>query len=128
MNFDKKYLVCALAYLMVGLSLGIYMASSQNHMQHVTHAHINLIGFVLSLVYGIIHKLWLGQPNPTIAKLQFILHHAGAVTISIGLFLLYGHFLPEPQIGPILGIAAITVLVSAALMFYMVLKTTVVKA
>jgi len=128
MNFDKKYLVWALGYLMVGLCLGIFMASTQNHLQHVTHAHINLIGFVLSLVYGIIHKLWLGQPNPTLAKLQFILHQAGAVTISIGLFLLYGHFLAEPQIGPILGIASITILVSAALMFYMVLKTSAVRA
>lgn len=123
MSFDKKYLIWALGYLLVGLSLGIYMASSQNHGQLVAHAHINLIGFVLSLVYGIIHKLWLGQPNQTVAKIQFILHQVGAVTISIGLYLLYGHFLAEPQIGPILGIASITVLISAALMFYLVLKT-----
>ena len=44
-----------------------------------------------------------------------------------GLFLLFGNFVPEPTIGPILGFASITVLVGALLMLYMVLKTNSVK-
>lgn len=76
MSFDKKYLVWALGYLAVGICLGIFMAATRNHGQFPTHAHINLIGFLLSLGYGIIHKLWLGQPNPTLAKIQFIVHQA----------------------------------------------------
>jgi hypothetical protein len=103
------------------------MAATHNHGQLATHAHINLIGFLLSFGYGIIHKLWLGQPNPTLAKIQFIVHQATTVTIIAGLFLLYGSFVPEAQLDPILGIAAISVLASALLMLYMVLKTNTVK-
>lgn len=127
MSFDRKYLVWALGYVAIGMCLGIFMAASHNHAQHVTHAHILLVGFVLSLGYGIIHKLWLGHPNPIIAKIQFIVHQAAAVTMFTGLLLLYGNVLPEPQLDPILGIASITVLVGALLMLYMVLKTNAVK-
>lgn len=127
MSYDRKYLVWALGYIVVGMSLGIFMAASHNHAQHVTHAHINLIGFVLSLSYAVIHKLWLRQPSPVIANIQFFVYHAGAVTIFTGLFLLYGNIVPEAQLDPILAIAAITVLVSVLLMLYMVLKTSAVK-
>lgn len=127
MSFDRKYLVWALGYAAIGMCLGIFMAASHNHAQHVTHAHILLVGFVLSLGYGIIHKLWLGHSNPFIARIQFIVHQAAAVTMFTGLLLLYGNILPEPQLDPIIGIASITVLVGALLMLYMVLKTSAVK-
>ncbi len=106
---------------------GYFMAASHNHAERVTHAHILLVGFVLSFGYGIIHKLWLEQPNPVIGKVQFILHQAGAVTISLGLLLLYGNVVPEAQLDPILAIASVTVLVGALLMLYMVLKTSAVR-
>ena len=57
MSLDKKFVVWALSFAAVGLSLGIYMAATQNHSELVAHAHIMLIGFVVSFIYGIIHKL-----------------------------------------------------------------------
>ena len=128
MSFDKKYLIWALGYIVIGMCLGIFMAASHDHGERPTHAHINLIGFVLSLSYGIIHKLWLDRVNQSIAKIQFIVHQAGAVVVFTGLFLLYGDFVPEAKLDPILAIGSITVLSGALLMFYMVLKAGTVKA
>jgi drug/metabolite transporter (DMT)-like permease len=128
MSYDRKFLVFALGYIVLGMCLGIYMAASHDHGEHPTHAHINLIGFVLSLSYGIMHKLWLVNASQTIAKTQFILHHAGAITIFVGLFLLYGNIVPEAKLDPILAAGSITVLLSVILMFYMVLKTRAVKS
>src|ERR1700722_3292388 len=102
MNFDKKYLVAALIYAAIGMSLGIFMAASHNHGEFVTHAHILLIGFLLSFAYGIIHRLWLGQTGPGMAQAQFVVHQAAAITISIGLFLLYGNLVPASKLDPIL--------------------------
>ena len=127
MSFDRKYLVWALAYAVAGMCLGIFMAASHDHREFVTHAHILMIGFVLSLVYGIIHKLWLGQPNPAIAKMQFIVHQAAAAALSVGLALLYGNLVPAAQLDPILGISSVTALIGALLMLYMVLTTRVVR-
>ena len=91
MNLDKRYLVWSLCFAALGLALGIFMAATNNHSELVAHAHILLIGFVLSFIYGIIHKLWLVQPNRAVANFQFVLHQISAITISLGLFLLYGN-------------------------------------
>jgi hypothetical protein len=104
------------------MSLGLYMAASQNHGELVTHAHILLVGFVLSLIYGIIHKLWLDKPNLAVANFQFALHQAAAAAVSVGLFLLYGGIVPESTLGPILGIASAGVLLGTLLMLYMVMR------
>jgi peptidoglycan/LPS O-acetylase OafA/YrhL len=128
MGYDRKFLIFALGYIVLGMCLGIYMAASQNHGERPTHAHINLIGFVLSLSYGIIHKLWLVNASQIVAKIQFILHHAGAIVIFISLFLLYGNMMPGEKLEPILAASSITVLIAAILMFYMVLKTRAAKA
>ena len=127
MSFDRKYLVWALSYVAVGMGLGIFMAASHNHSQHVTHAHILLVGFVVSLIYAVIHKLWLGEKPPRLAKAQFIVHQAGAVTMFTGLFLMFGNIVPEAQLDPVLASASIAVFTAALLMIFMVLKTNTVK-
>ena len=122
MNLDKRFLIWGLSFAAVGLALGIYMAATHNHGQLVTHAHILLIGFVLSFVYGIIHRLWLENPSRPIANVQFVVHQAAAVTISVGLFLLYGNVVSEPTLGPILGVASAGVLLGMLLMLYMAVR------
>ncbi len=123
MDFDRKYIVCSLAYATLGMMLGVYMGMSQNHAQFVTHAHILLVGFVVSFVYGVTHKLWLVSPQPGLAKVQFYLHQVAALILVTGLFLMFGNFVPEDKIGPILGVASIGVLIGLLLMLYMVFKT-----
>ena len=122
MGFDRKYLVWALAYVVAGMGLGIYMAASHDHTQHVTHAHILLVGFVASFVYAVIHKLWLGTGASLLARAQFVLHQAGALAMFSGLFLLYGGLVPAERIERVLGPSTIVVLVAALLMIVMALK------
>ena len=122
MHFDKKYLICSLAYAAAGMCVGVYMGASQNHGELIAHAHILLVGFVVSFIYGIIHKLWLNQPNRIIANTQFWLHQIAAIVMFSGLLLLYGGVLPEATVGPVLGIASVGVLIGVLLMIFMVLK------
>lgn len=122
MDFSRKYLVWALCYAAIGMSLGIYMAASHNHGELVTHAHVLLVGFVLSLIYGIIHRLWLEAPRRAIAMTQFVVHQLAAALLSVGLFLLYGGFSPESTVGPVLGLGSAGVLGGMLLMLYMVLR------
>ena len=121
-NLDRKYLISALIYAGVGMTLGIFMGASHNHGQFVTHAHILLVGFVASLLYAVIHKLWLAGGTSVLATVQFLLHQAGAVIITIGLFLLYGNFAPAPLLDPVLAVASIAVLGGALLMLLMVAR------
>lgn len=122
MSLDRKYLVWALAYVALGMGLGIFMAASENHAQHVTHAHILLVGFVVSFIYAAIHKLWLGDQPTRLAKAQFVVHQVGALMMFSGLFLLYGGFVPPEQIEKLLAPSTIIVFVAAIMMIAMVLK------
>lgn len=128
MRYDRQYLICGLSYVIAGMCLGIFMAASHNHDQRITHAHLNLVGFMLSLVYGVIHKLWLAAEPSKLAKTQFILHHAGTVSMIVGLFLMFNHNYSEEQLEPVLKSASLAVLLAAALMLTMVFKTEKVKA
>jgi peptidoglycan/LPS O-acetylase OafA/YrhL len=121
MTMDRRFLVWALAFAVAGMVLGIYMAASNNHSELVTHAHILLVGFVVSFIYGLIHRLWLRQPA-RVANFQFALHQAAAVTMAIGLFLVYGGYAPVEKVEPVLAVASLGVLVGMLLMIYMVVR------
>jgi len=121
-RFDRAYLIWALCYAAAGMALGIYMGISRNHGQFVTHAHVMLVGFVTSLIYAVIHRLWLTAPSRALATVQFILHQAGSLAMFAGLTLVYGGMASEDQVGPLLGPAAIAVILGVLLMLVMVLK------
>ncbi|GAA6206108.1 MULTISPECIES: TonB-dependent receptor [Thalassotalea] len=113
---DRKFILTAFGYAILGLGLGIYMAASKNNIQHVTHAHFMLIGFLLSFVYGLCHKLWLNNSTSRLANVQFYVHQIGSCITLIGLFLLYGQFVPFEIIDPILAIASLAVFLGVILM------------
>lgn len=123
MNLDRRYLVWSLCYAVAGMTLGIYMAASQNHSELVTHAHVLLIGFVVSFLYGLIHKLWLRQPPRALANFQFVLHQAAALTVSVGLFLIYGNYVPAASAESVPAVGSVGVLAGMLLMLYMVVKS-----
>lgn len=121
---DRKFILTSLGYAIIGLSLGIFMAASKDHGQLVTHAHIMLIGFVVSFVYGLCHKLWLNNSTSKLAVAQFYTHQAGAIGVTIGLFLYYGKFVALEMIDPVLAVASTAVLVGMILMKILFIKST----
>lgn len=121
---DRKFILTGLGYAILGLALGLYMGMSKDHGQLVTHAHIMLVGFVVSMVYAIMHKLWLNQAAASLARVQYFLHQIGTAGMTLGLFLLYGQFVAENIAGPILGIFSLAVFVGMVLMKVMYLKSS----
>lgn len=111
-------LTCAAA----GMVLGIVMASTKNHVQHVTHAHLLLLGFVVSLLYAMVYQLWLPRTAPRVAGLQTILHQAGTLVIVTGLYLMFGGHVGEATLGPVLGTGSLCALAAALLMLYQVFR------
>ena len=120
---DRKYVMTALGYGLVGLLMGIYMAHSKNHAQVVTHAHIMLVGLVVSFIYAVCYKLWLAASPSKLSTIQFYTHQIGTFVMLISLFLLFGGFAPESVMGPILGISTLSVLISMLLMKILFIKS-----
>ncbi|SEK35411.1 putative solute:sodium symporter small subunit [Colwellia chukchiensis] len=120
---DKKFILTSFAYAIAGLTLGIFMAATKNHGQLVTHTHILLIGFVMSFIYALCHKLWLDKINSRLAKLQYYLHQLGTLGVVIGLFLFYGNFVALEAVDPLLALSSITVLIALILMKVLFIQT-----
>lgn len=121
MQLDRKFLLCSLAYAIAGMCVGIYMAASKNHGEYVAHAHILLVGFVVSFIYGLIHRLWIAAETVAVARFQFYLHQLSALVMGAGLLLFYGGLFHE-TLEPIMAASAIGVLASALLMAYLVVR------
>jgi hypothetical protein len=123
MTLDRRFLLCGFAYAIAGMGLGIYMAAAHDHALFVAHAHILLVGFVVSFIYALVHKLWLAGARARVAGLQFYLHQLGALVLTSGLVLLYAGLVPEPTLAPLLGLAAVGVLVAALLMVWLIMRS-----
>ena len=121
-KIERAYLLLGLAYGALGMGLGIVMAASHNHGQAVTHAHLLLVGFLLSVIYALIHRLWLPSPSVLLSRIQFGAHHLGVFLMVIGLFLLYGVYVPGERIEPVLSTSSILVLTALVLMMVLLLK------
>ena len=119
---DKKFVITGLGYAILGMALGIFMAASKDHGHMVTHAHIMLVGFVVSFIYGLCHKLWLNNSTSKLAIAQFYVHQVGAIVLLIGLFLYYGKFVSLETIDPVLALASITVFTGMILMKILMIK------
>lgn len=121
---DRRFILTAFAYAILGLALGIHMAASQNHGQHATHAHIMLNGFLLSFIYGLCHKLWLDNSTSMLEKIQFFVHQLGALTVLTGLFLYYGQHMPMETLEPVLASGSVAVLLGLILMMVEFIRWT----
>lgn len=119
---DRKFVISALCYALLGMVLGIYMAASKDHSQFVTHAHIMLVGFVVSFIYALCHRLWLGNPSGRLACIQFYLHQLGALVMSVGLYLLYGRQLPAERLDPLLALSSLAVLIAMGIMLALFMR------
>jgi hypothetical protein len=113
MKIDRIYLVVGLLWLIGGMLLGEHMGRTQDHGQLPTHAHIMLVGGVLSILWGIINRVW-GIGSGLMAWVQFLLHQAGTGVMVFALFQLYGGN-PTPQFGMMAGIGGMLVIVGTAL-------------
>jgi hypothetical protein len=122
MTIDRKFLLCGFAYAIAGMGLGIYMAASKNHALYVAHAHILLVGFVVSFIYALVHRLWIAGSTGRLADAQFYLHQVAALAMVVGLVLLYAGLVPEATLAPLLGLASVGVLLAAVLMVWLIVR------
>lgn len=121
---DRKYLITAFIYGILGLTLGIWMAATMNHRQMPTHAHILLLGFVVTFIYAVCYKVWALPSTHEIATVQFWLHQLGVIGLTIGLFLLYGGFVERSALEPVMGASSILALSAFVLMAWQTVKKT----
>ena len=90
----------AVAYLVVGVGLGIYMGASGDHSMHPVHAHLNLLGWASMALIGLIYRQFPAAAATGLAKAQFWLHQLALPVMMVALIgLLRGNAAFDPVIG-----------------------------
>ncbi|SON57637.1 hypothetical protein HDIA_4096 [Hartmannibacter diazotrophicus] len=109
-SIGNLYFKTAIVLLLTGMAAGIAMAASGNHSIYSAHAHLNLLGFVVTSIYGGYFTMFPAKAAGPLPKAVLGLHAAGTVAMfpSLSLVLL-GHEAMEP----VVAVASIIVFLGA---------------
>ena len=89
----------------------MYMGASGDMALAPLHAHINLLGFVLMMVFGLIYRSFPAMAASSLARIHFWLHSVGSLGVAVMLFLLLSRRITEAGMVPVAPLAEATVLV-----------------
>ncbi|MCJ9427857.1 hypothetical protein [Kordiimonas marina] len=100
-------------YALFGMALGIHMAAKADYTLAPVHAHVNLLGWVSVMIYGLVYTVFKDRPVTMLMKLHAVLAHVGLWIITVGLFIfLQGSGSDVPAIiGSLLTILSMAVFV-----------------
>jgi len=106
-----KLIKIGIVYLLVGMGLGVYMGAAKDFSMHPVHAHINLLGWTLLGISGLIFHVFPQLEQSVLAKIYFWLYNVSVplTLVSLALFLT-----GNVAIDPVLGLGSVLITVSAA--------------
>lgn len=115
MGIDRLFFATAMVFALIGMGLGRYMGLSGRHGQHVTHAHILLVGLVISLIHATTHRLWFHDAPAGWSRLHYGLHMLGAAGMAAGLWAMFAGVVAWAHAGPFLGLSVLLVMAAIAM-------------
>ena len=106
------HLLIGLAWLCLGVSIGMFMAFGHDFTLRPVHAHVNLLGWVTNALFGTIH--WFTGRQGRTEWTAFAIFNLGCVLMSSGLT---GILLEIDVLKPAIGIGAPMVIVGILIVF-----------
>ena len=122
MNVSRNFMLLGTAFLIIGLVIGMYMGGSGDHSLAASHAHINLLGFVLSVLFALTYRAYPVMTEGRLAGIHFWLHLAGAILLNLMLFLMLAQVISEAAMVPLAPISELLVLLGVLAFSWNVLK------
>ncbi|MEK1888130.1 MAG: hypothetical protein AAAB35_11280 [Phyllobacterium sp.] len=103
-NISQLFFRSAVIWLLIGVSAGLQMGMSGNHTAIAAHAHINLLGWVTSAIFGGYYAL-----NPLKATKRLAFVHYGVYMLGLIVMLPSLYFMERGnmQLEPLVGIGSI---------------------
>lgn len=111
---SELFFKTAVVFLVLGIAAGLQMAISGDHGAFPAHAHINLLGWVTSAIFGGYYAFNPAKAERRIALVHYILYTAGIVIMLPALYwmLAKGH----PEVEPVVAIGSL--IVAAAVLVF----------
>ncbi|WP_375450868.1 hypothetical protein [uncultured Devosia sp.] len=87
-RISNLFFKTAVVFLLVGIGIGLKMSISQNHDVIGAHAHINLLGWVTSAIFGGYYALNPAKAASGLAMAHYLVYTAGVAIMGVSLYLL----------------------------------------
>ncbi|MDH4100455.1 MAG: cbb3-type cytochrome c oxidase subunit I [Nitrospirota bacterium] len=125
----RRFIKASLIYFLVSAILGTLMATRLVPVQFFPHAHLNLIGWVSMMIFGVAYKMLPTMfaakqvvHSLSLARLHFWLANVGLIGMSVTF--VCKDYCPVTWAGPLLlGIFALVELAGSAVFFYNIWMT-----
>ncbi len=114
-HLDRNYILLGLCWVIAGMIFGIWLGAG-NHVNYAnSHAHMNLLGFVTSVLFGLLHWAYPALGKSRLAVPQLVVYQVGIVLLIAGKILVDG----GTQIDPLLIGGSLITVVGTAMMLVM---------
>ncbi|SDJ39824.1 hypothetical protein, partial [Lutimaribacter saemankumensis] len=100
MNVSRNFMLVGTCFLVVGIAFGIHMGASGRHDFAPLHAHLNLLGFVLPMVFALAYRTFPDMGQSKLASIHFWLHIVPTAALLLMLFLLLSGRITEAGMAP----------------------------
>ncbi|MBF0680605.1 MAG: hypothetical protein IR164_16895 [Devosia sp.] len=98
-NISNLFFRTAVLFLLVGIALGLMMSITGDHNVIGAHAHINLLGWVTSALFGGYYALNPAKAAGRLPMAQYLVYVVGVTVMSLALyFLLLGNTAMVPLV------------------------------
>lgn len=116
MNVSRNFMLCGTVFLVIGLGFGMHMGATGDRSFAPLHAHLNLLGFVLSMIFAIVYRVFPAMGETRLAGYHFWLHVVPATVLLVMLFLLFSGTIEEASMAPVAPLAEVAIMIGT-LMF-----------
>jgi hypothetical protein len=116
-RIETVFITGGLIFLLLGMAFGMWMGAHEDFQLADAHAHMNLVGFVIPTLYGLIHRAFPGMAASRLSWPQLAAHFLGVLIMVPGIVIVI-------QTGyPTFAIAGAMVVILATLLFAFVFVT-----
>jgi len=114
-RIDKNYIMIGLVWVLIGMIFGTWLGASDHRNFADSHAHINLLGFVASSLFGIFYWAYPNMAKSKLAMWQFIIYEAGVAILIIGKVMVDN----DGLFNPFLVAGSLITIIGTAMMLYL---------
>jgi cbb3-type cytochrome oxidase subunit 1 len=101
-------------YAVLGMALGVYMASTDEHSLAPVHSHVDLIGWVSMGLFGLYYHNVPDAARSRLAQIQFWVSSVGTLLLGPGIWIAL-----KTLVGALAAVSALTVF--AGMILFMVI-------
>ena len=105
------YILLGLVWLIAAMSFGIWLGATEHFAYAESHAHMALVGFASSVLFGLIHHAFPALSRSAMAMWQLVVYQIGAAILIAGKIVVDGGGAPT-----VVKVGSVVVLLGAVLM------------